>query len=85
MGDQYVEIQIRKKDKLRADIAGVLKSSGPPEPYQPAQGRKVLNELQKEKSIIMLRADKGKATIIIETEEYPDRKKLLSEKQHMKN
>ena len=45
--------------KLCADIAGVLKSAKVPKPYFTKQERTAIKELQKEKTIIILPADKG--------------------------
>ena len=66
-----------QKDKLRADITGVLKSAKVPKQNITRQERTALKGLQKEKSITILPADKGKATVIMETREYQDKMKEM--------
>ena len=62
-----------QKYKFRADIAGVLKSTKAPKQNLTRQERTALKGLQKEKSITILPADKGKATVIMETKEYQEK------------
>ncbi|KAI0232255.1 hypothetical protein LSAT2_017403, partial [Lamellibrachia satsuma] len=66
-----------QKDKLRADITGVLKSAKVPKQNITRQERTALKGLQKEKSITILPADKGKATVIMETREYQEKMKEM--------
>ena len=66
-----------QKDKLRADITGVLKSAKVPKQNITRQERTALKGLQKEKSITILPADKGKATFIMETREYQEKMKEM--------
>ena len=60
-----------QKDKLRADITGVLKSAKVPKQNITRQERTALKGLQKEKSITILPADK----VIMETREYQEKMK----------
>ena len=62
-----------QKDKLRADVTGVLKSAKVPKQNITREERTALKGLQKEKSITILPADKGKATVIMETREYQEK------------
>ena len=55
---------------LRAKIASVLKSSKPPESNLTVDERKAIKELQKKDDIIILPADKGKATCILDRDSY---------------
>ena len=66
-----------QKNKLRADITGVLKSAKVPKQNITRQERTALKGLQKEKSITILPADKGKATVIKETREYQEKMKEM--------
>ena len=69
-----------QKDKLRADVTGVLKSAKVPKQNITRQERTALKGLQKEKSITILPADKGKATVIMETREYQEKiKEMLND------
>ena len=74
-----------QKEKLRADIAGVLKSAKAPKQNLTRQERTALKRLQKEKSITILPADKGKTTVIMETKEYQGKmKEMLNENEKLK-
>ena len=69
-----------QKDKLRADISGVLKSAKVPKQNITRQERTAVKGLQKEKSATILPADKGKATVIMETREYQEKiKEMLND------
>ena len=62
-----------KKDSLRAEICGILKSAKRPNNNLTQNERHALKELQKEKSITILPADKGRATVILKSQEYQDK------------
>ena len=71
-----------QKDKLCADITGVLKSAKVPKQNITRQERTALKGLQKEKSITILPADKGKATVIMEKREYQEKMKEMLRHHH---
>ena len=52
------------------DCIGTLKSAKPPESNITKEERQAIKQLQKEKSIQILAADKGRATVIMDTDEY---------------
>ena len=55
---------------LRAELVGTLKSSKAPKSNISKDERHAIKDLQKQQSIMILPADKGKATVIIDKEEY---------------
>ncbi|XP_072043325.1 uncharacterized protein [Amphiura filiformis] len=62
-----------KAEQLRAEIAGTLRSAKPPSSNLTRDERNALRNLQKEKSILILPADKGKATVVVDTDDYESR------------
>ena len=70
-------LPIDKADQLRAQVAGVMKSAKLPKPNITKKERQALIELRKEKSIMILPADKGKATVIMDTGEYEQKVKTM--------
>ena len=54
--------------QLRSEIVGTLKSSNISK-----EERKAIKQLQKEKSIKILAADKGRATVIMDTTDYDNK------------
>ena len=63
-------LPIDKADQLRAQVADVMKSAKLPTPNITKKERQALVELRKEKSIMIPPADKGKATVIMDTGEH---------------
>ena len=57
---------------LRSEMAGLLRNVKPPKPNITKDERKAIQELKKEESILILPADKGKATVIIDASEYEE-------------
>ncbi|XP_072039314.1 uncharacterized protein [Amphiura filiformis] len=55
---------------LRSEMAGVLRSAKTPKQNITKEERQAIHELRKEKSIIVLPADKGKATVVMQADEY---------------
>ncbi|XP_072022566.1 uncharacterized protein [Amphiura filiformis] len=65
---------------LRAEIAGVLKSAKIPPSNISYDERKALKELQKEKSLIIMGADKGRSTVVTSKDSYEEKvNSLLSD------
>ena len=59
--------------QLRAKVASILKSSKPPENNVTKGERRAINSLKKEKGIIILPADKGKATCVLDVSTYEEK------------
>ena len=57
-------------DRLRADVVNVLRRARPAVSNISKDERKALSSLKKENSIQILPADKGRATVIMDKEEY---------------
>ena len=70
-------LPIDKADQLTAQVAGVMKSPKLPKPNITKKERQALIELRKEKSVMILPADKGKATVIMDTGEYEQKVKTM--------
>ena len=65
---------------LRAEIAGVLKSAKIPKSNITKEEREALNQLRKDKDIIIMGADKGRSTVITAKDEYEEKvKNMLSD------
>ena len=61
--------------QLRAEITGAFKSSKPPVANINKDESRALSQLKKDSTIMILPADKGKAVVVMDTEEYT--KKVL--------
>ena len=59
--------------QLRAKVASVLKSSKPPKQNVTNEERQAIKDLQKANDIIILPADKGKSTVILDKNEYEEK------------
>ena len=65
-------------------MAGILKTTKLPKPNINWKERQALAELKKEKSIIILPADKGKATVVMDTDEYEQKVTTSDDKSYEK-
>ncbi|XP_072022972.1 uncharacterized protein [Amphiura filiformis] len=66
---------------LRAEVAGVLKSVKIPKSNISKDERQALKQLKKDKSILIMGADKGRSTVVTATDEYEEKvNTLLSDK-----
>ncbi|XP_046398173.1 uncharacterized protein LOC124164978 [Ischnura elegans] len=80
-----VESGIRKlpkpvADEIREDVARVLRRAKPPKPNITLKERAALNALRENKNIVILPADKGNATVLLEKEKYNSKvEELLSD------
>ncbi|XP_046383788.1 uncharacterized protein LOC124154233 [Ischnura elegans] len=80
-----VETGIRKlprlvADEIREDVARVLRNAKPPKPNMTAGERTALKALRENQDILILPADKGNATVLMEKEEYQKKiSELLSD------
>ena len=67
-------------EQLRAHVVGALKQAEPPKSSISKGERQALRTLAKEKSVTIFPADKGKATVIMDTAEYEEKvKEMLSD------
>jgi len=67
-------------EQLRAQVAGALNQAKPPKSNISKGERQALRTLAKEKSVTIFPADKGKATVIMDTAEYEEKvKEMLSD------
>ncbi len=58
---------------LRSEIAGVLRNARPPKANITKEERRAVQELKKDDSILILPADKGKATVLMDVSEYEEK------------
>jgi hypothetical protein len=63
--------------QLRAEVVGVLKSTNFTKPNLTKDEKKALKDLKKEESIMILPADKGKATVIVDKVDYEEKVKNM--------
>ena len=64
------KLPAEERPALRAEIAGVLRSAKPPKPNISKEERQALAVLAKEKDILILPADKGRCTVLLNKTEY---------------
>ena len=68
-------------EKLRSVISTILQSANPPPPPPksnlPSHLRQAANTLRKDQSIVILPADKGNVTVVMNREEYTDKIKTM--------
>ncbi len=76
------KLPAEEAQNLRAEIAGMLKSSKPPKSNISKEERVALNELKKAKEIMVMGADKGKCTVIQNTSEYESKVNAMLNDQH---
>ena len=57
----------------RSKVSKILKSSKPPQRNITHEEEEALKELKKDESIVILKADKGNATVIMNATEYNDK------------
>ena len=70
-----------KQEQLRTKVAGLLHSAKPLQSNLSKGERQALGNLAKNKDITILPADKGKATVIMDTEDYELKvKEMLDDK-----
>ncbi|XP_046405042.1 uncharacterized protein LOC124170364 [Ischnura elegans] len=79
-----VEVALRKlphqdAEEIRQDVANVLTKSKPPRPNLPLDQRRALDDLKSNRDIIILGADKGNSTVVINRKDYQAKVKSLLE------
>ena len=68
------------KDQFRAEVIGTIKNTKLPKSNLPRNQQYALKCLSKEKSIKILAADKGRATVVMDSTEYEEKmRKMLSD------
>ena len=79
-------LPVEERDGLRAEVCGALKSTQLPKPNITKEERTAIRNIGKDISVMVLPADKGKATVITDTEEYEKkvREMLSDEKTYSK-
>ena len=79
-----VEADVRKLDTGQADtvkraVNGMLRQAEPPEPNITKEMRDALKSLKEDESIIVLPADKGRASVVMDTDTYRAKMSTLIE------
>ena len=67
--DMYKQEEVNEKQQLRADVRGEFKSTKPSKSYITKEENSALKDLHKNKSILILPADKERATVVMDKEE----------------
>ena len=62
---------------LRTDVVDVISKAHPPKQNISTNKRKMVQSLSKRKDLLVLPADKGKAAVIMDTEEYMDKTRVI--------
>jgi len=60
-------------EELRSEVMGVLRSASNPKPNLTKQESQALSELKDIRSIMVLKADKGRATVVLDKTEYEEK------------
>ena len=79
-----VEAAVRQLDTEQADtvrraLNGILQQAEPPEPNITKEMRDALKSLKEDKSIMVLPADKGRASVVMDTDTYRTKMSTLIE------
>ena len=67
-------------DTVRRAVNGILQQAEPPEPNITKDMRNVLKSLKEDESTVVLLADKGRASVVMDTETYRAKMSTLIEK-----
>jgi uncharacterized protein YifE (UPF0438 family) len=70
-------LPIGEADDLRSKVTTILRNHKPPTPNISKEEREAIGSLRKDKNIKILPADKGKCTVILNTEDYMKKCKVL--------
>ncbi|XP_053392037.1 uncharacterized protein LOC128554747 [Mercenaria mercenaria] len=75
-----------KADQLRAEVTGILTNDKFPKSSLSKEEHKAMLDLQKDKSILIMPADKGRSTVVMDKDKYEQKVKdiLNDEKTYMK-
>jgi len=66
-------LDITKSEEIRQDIAKILRTSKPPASNISIKEKRALNNLRKNKNIVILNVDKGNATVIMNIIDYDNK------------
>ncbi|XP_071944743.1 uncharacterized protein [Antedon mediterranea] len=66
-------VPLEEQDTVRSKIVAIVKSTTLPPSNLTPKERKAINNLKKDKSILILPADKGRSTVILNTNDYKDK------------
>lgn len=66
-------LDIKKGEEIRQDIAKISRTSKPPASNISLEEKRALNNLRKNKNIVILKADKGNATVIMNRIAYDNK------------
>lgn len=69
------ELKPEGAEQLRAEVSKILQRAKPPKPNIDKRMKRALADLRKDDTIVILKADKGNATVVMNREEY--RTKML--------
>ena len=73
-------LQEGEAEQLRSEVTGVLKNAKPPKSNISKNERVALTSIKKDKDIIVLPADKGRATVVMNVVDYESKvKDMLSD------
>ena len=75
-------IPVEDRPSLRAEVAGVLRNAKPPKSNISKEERAAIKSLKKKDTIMIMGADKGRSTVVLDKENYEDKvhKMLQDEK-----
>ena len=68
--DAVKDLEKAEADTIRAKVSLTLQNSKPPKDYLSKDERRALKELQSDTSIVILPADKGRSTVVLNGEDY---------------
>lgn len=67
----------QQAEEIRQEVATILRKAKPPESNLTTEERLALKELKQDESILVLTADKGNATVVLDTEDYKQKMHTL--------
>lgn len=66
-------LNAEERSDIRNKITGVLSNAKPPQQNITKGEQKAIKTLNQDKSVIILRADKGNSTVVMDSTEYEDK------------
>ena len=67
------QLDTNSADKLRAGVSNVLQSTKPPKGNLPSHLHRAATELCKDRDIVILAADKGNVSVIMDKKKYTEK------------
>jgi hypothetical protein len=71
-----------EKEQFRSEIVETLRNTNPPKSNLTREQRKSIKDLSKKKNILILPADKGRATVILNTDYYKQKVNMMLNDEH---